>query len=85
MTGIQTDATLASNKGVNFVKQEIITDKDKAMAQRCVECPVCAHARKTQKGLAYWFVKKIEGGMCPYCKAYEKVYGRKAHEPVPAQ
>jgi len=65
------------------VKQEII----KAMAQCCVKCPVCAHARKTQKGLAYWYVKEIEGGIgiCPFCKAYEKVYGRKAHEPVPAQ
>ena len=28
-------------------------------------------------------VKSIEGGVCPYCKAYAKVYGRKAHEPVP--
>ena len=35
-----------------------------------------------QKGFAYWFVKKIEGGICPFCKAYEKVYGKKAHEPA---
>ena len=34
---------------------------------------------------AYWFVKKIEGSVCPQCKAYEKVYGRKAHEPIPGQ
>jgi hypothetical protein len=34
-----------------------ITEKDRAMARRCVECPVC--------------------------RAYEKVYGRKAHEPAP--
>jgi hypothetical protein len=30
--------------------------------------------------LAYWFVKHIENGLCPYCQAYERVYGKKAHE-----
>lgn len=57
-----------------------ITDQDRQMAQRCVECPVCRHARAKQRGILFWFVKKIEGGVCPNCKAYEKVYGRKAHE-----
>jgi uncharacterized protein CbrC (UPF0167 family) len=56
------------------------TEKDKQMAQRCVECPVCRHARKKQRGIAYWFVKNIENGLCPYCAAYERVYGKKAHE-----
>jgi hypothetical protein len=60
-----------------------ITERDRKMAQRCVECAVCKRAREKQKGLAYLFVKLIEGSACPYCKAYEKVYGRKAHEPVP--
>ena len=60
-----------------------ITDKDRAKAQQCMNCPVCKHARKKQKGLAYWFVKKLEGSICPSCIAYEKVYGRKAHEPIP--
>ena len=64
---------------------ENITEKTRAMAQRCVECPVCTRARVRQKGLAFFFVKRIEGGICPYCKAYETVYGRKAHEPVPAE
>ena len=59
------------------------TPKDIEMAQKCVECTVCDKARVNQKGFAYWFVKSIEGGLCPYCKAYEKVYGRKAHEPNP--
>lgn len=59
-----------------------ITDKDREMAQKCVECAVCKRARNQQRGLAYWFVKKVEGGICPYCKAYEKVYNRKAHEPI---
>jgi hypothetical protein len=25
-------------------------------------------------------VKKIEATLCPFCRAYERVYGRKAHE-----
>jgi uncharacterized protein CbrC (UPF0167 family) len=47
------------------------------MAQRCVECPVCTKARKQQRGFVYWFVKNIENGICPYCAAYERVYGKK--------
>jgi hypothetical protein len=58
-----------------------ITDKDREMAKQCMECPVCAHARRTQRGIIFWLVKKVEGGVCPYCKAYERVYGKKAHEP----
>ncbi len=59
----------------------LVTEKDREMAQKCVECPVCSHARRKQGGIIYWFVKRVEGGVCPYCKAYERVYGRKAHEP----
>jgi len=55
------------------------------MARRCEECPVCVRARKNQKGIAFVFVKSIEGGICPYCKAYEKVHGRKAHESLPQE
>lgn len=60
-----------------------VTDRDRAMARRCVECPVCTRARRRQRGLAYWFVRRIEASVCPYCRAYERVYDRKAHEPVP--
>jgi hypothetical protein len=60
-----------------------ITDKDRRMAKLCESCPACRHARRKQRGLAFWFVKRVEGGVCPYCKAYEKVHGRKAHESVP--
>ena len=60
-----------------------ITDRDRAMAQRCVECPVCAHARRKQRGVAFWVVKHVEGSVCPFCQAYEKVHGRKSHEPIP--
>jgi len=62
-----------------------ITEKDREMAKRCLECPLCARARKAQRGIIYWFVTRIESGLCPYCKAYEKVYGRKAHEPMPGE
>lgn len=62
-----------------------ITEKDRDMAQKCVECTMCSNARTKQRGFAFWFVKFIEGGLCPYCKAYEKVYGKKAHEPVTKQ
>ena len=62
-----------------------ITDKDRAKAQKCVECFACKQARKKQKGLAFWFVKLIEGSICPYCKVYERVYGHKAHEPIPEE
>ena len=64
--------------------QATITDKDREMADFCLnKCTGCQKARKEQKGFMFWLVKVIEGGMCPYCKAYAKVYGRKAHEPVP--
>ena len=63
--------------------QQSITEKDRKRANFCLnECPGCKKARKDQKGFAFWFVKTIEGGLCPNCIAYEKVYGRKAHEPI---
>ncbi|MCP4543896.1 MAG: formate dehydrogenase accessory protein FdhE [Chloroflexi bacterium] len=62
---------------------DTITDKDRELAQKCIECGLCKRARVKQKGLAYWVVKNIEDAICPACQAYAKVYGRKAHEPVP--
>ena len=59
-----------------------ITEADREAAAICLECPVCKSARKNQRGLAFLFVKYVEHGLCPQCKAYEKVYGRKAHEPL---
>ena len=61
-----------------------ITEKDRRMARVCMDCKLCKHARAKQKGLTFWLVKQIEGTLCPWCKAYEKVYGRKAHEPLPS-
>jgi hypothetical protein len=55
---------------------------DKVLAGFCVNCLVCRRARGRQSGTAFWLVKKIEARMCPFCRAYERVYGRKAHERV---
>jgi hypothetical protein len=66
------------------VSQAEITEKDREKAQQCVDCTMCVKARENQRGFVFWFVKFLEGGLCPACKAYEKVYGRKAHEPVSA-
>lgn len=57
-----------------------VSERDRKLAEQCVNCPVCKRARKNQRGLAYWFVRFLEGGVCPACRAYERVYGRKAHE-----
>jgi len=63
--------------------QQELTERDRKLAQQCLECKICASAREKQRGLAYWIVRLVEGGICPACKAYEKVYGRRAHEPEP--
>ena len=55
------------------------------MAKFCGSCPQCKNARKKQKGISYNMVKHFESKICPFCIAYEKVYGRKAHEPSPSQ
>lgn len=61
-----------------------ITEKDRENALRCMNCTPCKHARQKQRGVIFWFVKKVETRLCPFCRAYEKVYGRKPHEPLPA-
>ena len=60
-----------------------MTEKDRWMAQKCVSCKLCGYARKKQKGILFWIVKNIETRICPFCKAYKRVYGREAHEPLP--
>ena len=53
---------------------------DSALARVCELCPVCRQARNAQEGIAYTIVKNIEGSICPFCRAYERVLGKKAHE-----
>lgn len=62
-----------------------MTDKDRKMAGYCLGCPVCSRARRKQRGFAYWLVTRVEGRFCPFGQAYERVYGRKAHEPIPKE
>jgi hypothetical protein len=62
------------------MQQNTVTSLDRTLARVCELCPVCRHAGTHQKGLAYAFVKNVEGAVCPFCRAYEKVHGRKAHE-----
>ena len=59
-----------------------VTERDRKMAEVCVHCTLCRPARRTQRGFSVWMVRKVEGALCPFCKAYERVYGRKAHEPA---
>lgn len=54
------------------------------MALVCLNCPVCHHARKHQAGAAFWFVNKVEEKACIFCRAYERVHGRKAHQRIDA-
>lgn len=63
--------------------QAEITEKDRKKAQGCIDCPICKQARNKGHGLAYLFVKHVDRKVCPMCKAYEKVYGVKAYEPIP--
>ncbi len=57
---------------------------DRALAAVCETCPVCRRARKRQAGWSFRFVRRVETGVCPFCRAYERVHGRKAHEPPAA-
>jgi lipoate synthase len=54
---------------------------DIALAKVCENCPVCLTARKNQAGAAFQLVKTVETRACPFCMAYERVHGKKAHEP----
>lgn len=59
-----------------------VTEQEREMARLCLECLCGKSARSKQAGLAYNFVKHVTSELCPFCRAYEKVHGRKAHEPV---
>jgi hypothetical protein len=63
--------------------KKTITNTDRKLAGFCAGTrPVWKKARKDQKGSFYRFVKFTESGVCPACRAYEKTYGKKAHEPI---
>ncbi len=62
--------------------ERAVSARTRFLAQRSAQCPVCRRARRKQAGLAFWVVKTFEK-LCPFCRAYEKVHGRKSHEPEP--
>ena len=74
------EITSGNRQGTDMSKTEI-TSLDRALARVCESCPVCRTARRNQQGLANRFVRGVEVGICPFCRAYERVHGRKAHEP----
>jgi len=57
-----------------------ISKLDRVLASVCRNCPVCRRARRQQSGVAFQLVNQVERHLCPFCRAYERVYGRKAHE-----
>jgi hypothetical protein len=65
------------------LKTKPASSLDKMMAQVCALCLICRRARKKQRGVAFKMVQAVEVHLCPFCKAYERVHGRKAHEPAP--
>ncbi len=64
---------------------DTVTELDRVLARVCELCPVCRRARATQAGVAFHLVRRIEADICPFCRAYAKIHGRKAHEPLPVQ
>jgi len=42
-------------------------------------CPIAIKARKGNK-LARWLLKNTGRKVCPFCKAYERKYGKFAYE-----
>jgi hypothetical protein len=63
------------------MSNENITNLDRTLARVCETCPVCRSASHNQQCLANRFVRGVEEKVCPFCRAYERVHGRKAHEP----
>lgn len=56
---------------------------DRWLAAVCVHCPVGRTARRRTRGAASQLVRRVEARLCPFCRAYARVYGRPAHEPPP--
>ncbi|MGB9602432.1 MAG: hypothetical protein ACPMAG_06560 [Limisphaerales bacterium] len=52
------------------------------LARVCLFCPLCNRARKHQYGIAFKIVSMVETKLCPFCRAYHQVYGRKASERI---
>jgi hypothetical protein len=62
------------------MKKKSPTKMDRALARICHACPACRTARRYPNSFSYKLVKGVESKFCPFCQAYERVYGHKAHE-----
>jgi hypothetical protein len=62
------------------MNESTISGFDRALAKICLVCPACRRARATQAGLAFQLVQTVETKVCPFCRAFERVFGRKAHQ-----
>lgn len=62
------------------MSRSAVTLLDQKLARLCELCPLCRHARQEQNGFANTFVRSVETAVCPFCRAYERVHGSKAHE-----
>ena len=67
---------------VELTNVRSFSEEDRKLAEGCITCPICKKARADQKGFFFWFVNKVEAKFCPRCRAYERVYGKKAHERI---
>lgn len=55
-------------------------------AEFCLQgCPVCRKGREKGKGFLYGMTRlEAKLKLCPWCRAYEKVYGVPAYRKPPA-
>ena len=63
---------------------EAFSDKDRRRAKKCLDCRICSYARRKQRGVVFWLIK-VENHICPYARAYRRVYGRGPLDPVDEQ
>lgn len=82
LRGPESRGTTAISGTTRTMNHPAPTPLDRRLAEVCRKCPVCRRARQRPTGLASWMVRRVEARFCPFCRAYERVYGRKSHEPV---
>lgn len=60
-------------------------EKTLKKAEFCLKgCPMCRIGREKGKGVLFGMVKvEAKLKLCPWCRAYEKVYGVPAYEKPP--
>ena len=64
---------------------EQFDEKTRKRADFCLnKCTACKVGREKGKGFFNWVVRlEHKLGFCPWCRAYEKVYGVPAYEKPP--